>query len=169
MGGAIIYPEIIGTLADSIFLVVPAIKKEMAQYAERRAMGEEVEYHLEWNLIINKTLEICLITMDIVWDDENMTVIGFPSKSWEQLAQFMLYRNLILLPDRGLIGDDKQLISPLAAQEGFLLKGLDKGLKNLANKAANIPPDLNVRGMMSYLSNMLNFNRKVIEYGHYLS
>ncbi|GAB6179705.1 hypothetical protein JCM14036_10240 [Desulfotomaculum defluvii] len=169
MGGAIIYPEIIGTLADTVFLVVPAIKKEMARYAERRAMGEEVEYHLEWNLIINKALEICLITMDITWDDGNITVVGFPSKAWEQVAQFMLYRNLMLLPDRGLIGDDNQLISPLAAQEGFLLKGIDKGLKKLANKAANIPPDLNVRGMMSYLSDILNFNRKVIKYGHFLS
>ncbi|ABO51304.1 hypothetical protein Dred_2800 [Desulforamulus reducens MI-1] len=169
MGGAIIYPEIIGTLAYTVFLVVPAIKEEMAGYAERRAMGEEVGYRLEWNLVINKALEKCLITMDICWDDGNMTVVGFPTKSWKQLAQFTHYKNLLLLPDRGLIDVDTNLISPVAAQEGFLVKGLDKGLKQLANKAANIPPDLNVRGLMTFLCELINLNRKDITNGHFLS
>lgn len=160
MGGAIIYPEIIGTLADTGFLVVPAIKKEMARYAERKALGERVAYRMDWNLVIIKSLESCLITLEILWDDDNITLIGFPSRTWEQLSQFMLYRNLLLLPDRGLIGADNNLISPVAAQEGFLLSGLDQGLKHLVNKAMNIPPDLNVRGLMTYLSDLLNITRK---------
>ncbi|SHE47958.1 hypothetical protein SAMN02745133_00464 [Desulforamulus putei DSM 12395] len=160
MGGVIIYPEIIGTLADSCFLVVPALKKEMARYAERRALGEEVGYRIDWNLVIVRSLEICIITLDILWDDGNITVIGFHSKTWDQLSQFMHFSNLLLLPDRGLIGEDNNLISPVAAQEGFLIKGIDKGLVSLANKAANISPDLNVRGLMTYLSDILNVARK---------
>ena len=64
---------------------------------------------------------------------------------------------------------DTNLISPVAAQEGFLVKGLDKGLKQLANKAANIPPDLNVRGLMTFLCELINLNRKDITNGHFLS
>ena len=168
MGGAIIYPEIIGTLADTGFLVVPAIKEEMACYAERKALGQEVGYRLDWNLVIFKSLESCLITLDIFWDDGNITVIGFPSRTWEQLSQFGLYNNILLLPDRGLIGADNNLISPVAAQEGFLLKGLAKGLKHLVNKAVNIPPDLNVGGLMTYLSDLFNTARDT-EPGIFLS
>lgn len=160
MGGAIIYPEIIGALADTAFLVVPAIKKEMARYAERKALGEKVSYRMDWNLVIIKSLESGLITLEILWDDDNITFIGFPSRTWEQLSQFMLYSNLLLLPDRGLIGADNSLISPVAAQEGFLLSGLEQGLKHLVNKAMNIPPDLNVRGLMTYLCELLNTSRK---------
>lgn len=159
MGGAIVYPDIIGTLADTGFLVVPAIKKEMAHYAERRSLGEVVNCQLNWNLVIVKSLEICLISMEILWDDGNITVVGFPSKTWDQLSQLMHYRNVLLLPDRGLIGSENNLISPVAAQEGFLIKGIDKGLIQLANKAANMPPDLNVRGLMTYLVDLINTTR----------
>lgn len=160
MGGAIIYPEIIGTLADSCFLVVPALKKEMAHYAERRAQGEEVGYRIDWNLVIVRALEMSLITLDILWNDGNITVIGFRLKTWDQLGQFMHYNNLLLLPDRGLIGEDNNLVSPVAAREGLLIKGLYKGLVSLANKAANMPPDLDIRGLMTYLSDILNMARK---------
>lgn len=160
MGGAIIYPEIIGALADSGFLVVPAIKEEMAVYAERRALGEEVGYQVHWNLVIVKSLEICLITLDILWDDGNITVIGFHSKTWDQLSHLMHFSNLLLLPDRGLIGEDNNLISPVAAQEGFLIKGFAKGVISLANKAANMPQDLDIRGLMTYLSDILNVARR---------
>lgn len=160
MGGAIIYPEIIGTLADTCFLVVPAIKEEMARYAERKAMGEEVNYSLDWNLVIIKSQGICLITLEILWDDGNITLIGFKTKTWEQISQIMHYRNLLLLPDKGLIEVENTLISPVAAQEGFLIKGLDNGLINLANKAANMPPDLNIEGLMTYLCEILNATRE---------
>lgn len=160
MGRAIVYPEIIGTLGDTCFLVVPAIKNEMAGYAERQAMDGEVSYRLDWNLVIIKSLEICLITFEILWDDGNITIIGFKPNTWEQLSNLIYFRNLLLLPDRGLIEMDSFLISPVAALEGFLIKGLDKGLINLANKAANIPPDLNIRGLMTQLSNLLNSTRK---------
>lgn len=159
MGGAIVYPEIIGTLGDACFLVVPAIKEEMAAYAERQAMEGEVGYRSDWNLVISKALEICLITFEVLWDDGNITIIGFRSNTWEQLSNLIHYRNLLLLPDKGLIENDSSLISPVAAREGFLIRGLDKGLMNLANKAANIPPELNIRGSMTYLSNLLNGSR----------
>ncbi|SHK69222.1 hypothetical protein [Desulforamulus aeronauticus] len=159
MGGAIIYPEIIGTLADTGFLVVPAIKKEMAYYAERRFLGEEVNCRLNWNLVIIKSLEICLISMEILWDDGNVTVVGFPSKTWEQLSQLMHFRNVLLLPDRGLITSENNLISPVAAQEGFLIEGIDKGLIHLAKKAANMPLDMNVQGLMTYLCDLINTTR----------
>ncbi|MDO7785782.1 hypothetical protein [Desulforamulus aquiferis] len=160
MGGLIVYPDIIGTLGDTCFLVVPAIKNEMAGYAERQAMGGEVGYRLDWNLVIIKSLGICLITFEILWDDGNITIIGFKQNTWEQLGNLIYYRNLLLLPDRGLIEDNNSLISPVAAREGFLLKGIDKGLVSLANKAANIPPDLNIRGLMTHLADLLNSTRK---------
>lgn len=160
MSGAIIYPEIIGALADSGFLVVPAIKEDMARYAARRALGEEVRCRMDWNLVVMRSIESCMITLEILWDDGNITVIGFPTRTWEQLGQFMHYSNLLLLPHRGLIGADNNMISPVAAQEGFLIEGLQQGLKHLANKAANIPPELNVRGLMTYLSDLLNSTRK---------
>lgn len=165
MGGAIIYPEIIGTLTDTGFLVVPALKNDMAGYTARLARGEEVHYHLDWNLVIIKALDRCLVTMEILWDDGNITVIGFPNNIWEQLSHFMNCRNLLLLPDSGML--ESSLISPKAV-EGFLINGVNRGLVNLANKAANIPPDLNVRGLITHLWNLLNNARKPIN-GVYLS
>ncbi|AEG59114.1 hypothetical protein [Desulforamulus ruminis] len=158
MGGAIAYPKIIGALTDTSFLVVPALKDEMAGYCERLALGENVQYHLDWNLVIIKSLNRCLVTLEILWDDGNISVIGFPKDTWEQLSQFINYRNLLLLPDRGLV--ECSLISPKAA-EGFLIKDANKGLVNLAHKAANIPPSLNVGGLVDPLCNLLNTARKI--------
>lgn len=160
MGGEIVYPEIIGALAGTSFLVIPALKNEMSRYAERKALGDNVGYQLDWNLVIVKSLELCIITFEIYWDDGNITVIGFPSKTWEQLSQIVVNNSLLLLPHIGLIGADNNLISPVAAQEGFLIKGLEKGILSLVTKASNLPEELNVGGLMTYLCDILNNARK---------
>lgn len=156
MGGIIMYPEIIGALADTSFLVVPALKDNLTEYMERLVMGGKVNYKIDWNLVIIKSLQRCLVTLDIFWDDDNITSIGFNNKMWEQLWQIAQYPNLLLLPERGLI--EVNLINPIGTP-GFLIKGVNEGLGLLAIKAANISSDLNVGELMQYLCDILNSSR----------
>ncbi|AEF93422.1 hypothetical protein Desca_0530 [Desulfotomaculum nigrificans CO-1-SRB] len=156
--GGIMYPKIIGALADTSFLVVPALKNDLTGYMERLDTGETVNYKIDWNLVIMKSQQQCLVTLDIFWDDDNITSIGFSNKMWEQLGQIALYPNLLLLPERELIEDT--LINPMGVT-GFLIKGVDEGLMHLAVKAANISPDLNVSEPMQYLCDILNTTRKI--------
>lgn len=155
-----IYPEIVGTLADTSFIILPDLKEKICFYNKQPRDRQTAISKVDWNLLLVKEDQRCLVTMDIDWIDGDVNIVEFEADLWEHFNHFMKHNQVLIMSDRALI--EEKYLSPKVEEASLVISGVAWGLRQLALKAANMPRDTYFESLLNYLCVVLNFTEEYL-------